>query len=511
MRQLIKPLKSLEGSHQVTQAILHQATKRLQSEQEAKNLWKPLPGPQTEAYYSEADEVFYGGSAGGGKSDLLLGLALTAHRKAIIFRREYPQLKDLVMRSQEMLVNTRANFNGQSMMWRDIPGGRTLEFGAVQHENDVNKYQGRAHDLKAFDEISAFTEYQYRFLIGWARTTEKNQRVRVICAGNPPTSAEGEWVIVRWGAWLDSQHSNPAKPGELRFYAVVDGEDYECEDGEPFDWEGETIQPKSRTFIPARLSDNPYLANTGYAAVLQNMPEPLRSQLLYGDFDIGLDDDPWQVIPTEWIRTAQERWKVREKPSTPLTTIGVDVARGGKDQTILAKRYGNWFAQLIKQPGQATPDGDHVASLVTSELEGKATVNIDVIGIGASPYDTLKANRINVNGVNVAESSDETDRTKQFGFANKRAELWWKFREALEPEKGDDLALPPDSELFADLCAPRWKQTARGIMIESKDDIRKRLGRSTDCADAVVLALTSGRKQNPLRGIAIGRKTKGWQ
>ena len=236
MRQLIKSLKSLEVSGQVTQAILLQATKRLQqSEQEAKNLWKPLPGPQTEAYYSEADEVFYGGSAGGGKSDLLLGLALTAHRKAIIFRREYPQLKDLVMRSQEMLVNTRANFNGQSMMWRDIPGGRTLEFGAVQHENDVNKYQGRAHDLKAFDEISAFTEYQYRFLIGWARTTEKNQRVRVICAGNPPTSAEGEWVIVRWGAWLDSQHPNPAKPGELRFYAVVDGEDYECEDGESFE------------------------------------------------------------------------------------------------------------------------------------------------------------------------------------------------------------------------------------------------------------------------------------
>ena len=510
MRQLIKPLKSLELSDQTKQAILIQATKQLQSEQEAKNLWQPLPGPQTEAYHTEADEVFYGGSAGGGKTFLLLGLALTAHRKSIIFRREYPQLKDVVMESQKLLADTDAAFNGQSMMWRDVPGSRTLEFGAVQYERDVNKYQGRAHDLKAFDEVSAFTESQYRFLIGWARTTEKNQRVRVVCAGNPPTSAEGEWVIVRWGAWLDSQHPNPAKPGELRWYAVIDGEDYECEDNQPFDWKGETIQPKSRTFIPARLSDNPHLANTGYAAVLQNMPEPLRSQLLYGDFSVGLEDDPWQVIPTEWIRMAQERWKARDKPSTPLTTIGVDPARGGKDQTILAKRYGNWFDRLIKHEGKATPDGDYVAELVMRELEGRATVNIDVIGIGASPYDTLKANRINVNGVNVAEASEETDRTEQFGFANKRAELWWKFREALEPGKGDEIALPPDSELLADLCAPRWKQTARGIMIESKDNIRKRLGRSTDCGDAVVLALTMGRKRNPLVGIVAQGKAKGW-
>lgn len=466
------------------------------------SLWEPLPSeteepdsPQALAYISDADELFYGGSAGGGKSDLLLGLASTAHKRSIIFRREYPQLKDLVIRSREILGSTNAQYNGQSMIWREIPGSRTLEFGAVQHEEDKRKYLGRAHDLKAFDEVSSFTEAQYRFLIGWARTTVPGQRVRVVVAGNPPTTAEGEWVIQRWAPWLDPEHLNPAEPGELRWFAIVDKEEVECESGEIFTEDGEEIIPKSRTFIPARVTDNPHLMETGYTSVLQNMPEPLRSQLLYGDFTIGIEANPWQVIPTEWVRAAQARWTETE-PSIGLSALGVDVARGGNDQTTIVRRYGQWFAPLDKYPGKATPDGPHVAGLVMERLNNGATVYIDVIGIGASPYDTLKAQKVKVVGVNVSEASKAKDRTGQFQFANKRAELWWKFREALEPDKGDDLALPPDRELFTDLITPRWKQTARGIQVESKEDIRKRLSRSPDCGDAAVMALQQPLQRN---------------
>src|SRR5690606_28848424 len=127
----------------------------------------------------------------------------------------------------------------------------------------------------------------------WARTTDPRQRVRIIATGNPPTTAEGEWVIRYWRAWLDAQHPYPAQPGELRWYARVDNEDQERESGEPFAWKGETITPKSRTFIPALLRDNPHLSHDGrYEAVLQNLPEPLRSQLLFGDFTVGVEDDP---------------------------------------------------------------------------------------------------------------------------------------------------------------------------------------------------------------------------
>jgi hypothetical protein len=457
-----------------------------------RRIWRPLPGPQTAAYLSEADELFYGGAAGGGKSDLLIGLGTTAHQRSIIFRREYPQLKAIIDRSRE-IIGDRGRYNGQDNIWR-LDDGRVLEFGAVQYDADTRKYQGRPHDLKAFDELPNFTEAQYRFLIGWTRTTVPNQRTRVVGAGNPPTSADGEWVIRRWGAWLDAQHPNPARPGELRWYVVVDGEEVEREDGTPFEWKGEQLRPRSRTFIPARLADNPFLMATDYGSQLQALPEPLRSQLLYGDFTAGIDDDPWQVIPTEWVRQAQSRWTA-ERPALPMTALGVDVARGGRDKTVLAPRYGNWFGELQKHAGTSTPDGPSVAALVIAALEegSDPDINIDVIGAGGSPYDALRAHdELRVNGINFAERSDATDKTGRLPFVNMRAEAYWQMREALDPKTGDDIALPPDSELLADLCAAKWTVRTGGIQIESKEDIIKRLGRSPDCADAVVMANMPG-------------------
>jgi len=449
-------------------------------------LWEPLPGPQSDAYLSLADEVYYGGAAGGGKTDLLLGLAVTMHRKSIIFRREYAQLKDILLRSEEILADV-ARFNAQANTWRGIPGDRLLEFGAVQYEKDKNKYKGRPHDFYGFDELPEFTEKQYRFLIGWARTTDPHQRVRVVNTGNPPTHAEGEWVIRYWGPWLDDQHPNPGQPGELRWFAVLDGESVEVESDAPFEHDGELIRPRSRTFIPARLEDNPYLADTDYRTVLQSLPEPLRSQLLYGDFTVGQEDDPWQVIPTEWVRLAQKRWK--DKADVPMTALGVDVARGGDDQTVLAPRYGNWFGRLQKHPGSSTPDGPLVASLAVAAAKDGAVINVDVIGVGSSVYDTLASQGVNVVPVNFSERSEATDKSGRLRFRNKRAEAYWRMREALDPDYGDDVSLPPDdNELLADLVSPHWKLTTSGIQVESKEDIIKRLARSPDCGDAIVLA-----------------------
>jgi len=97
-----------------------------------------------------------------------------------------------------------------------------------------------------------------------------------------------------------------------------------------------------------------------------------------------------------------------------------------------------------------------------------------------------------VSPCNFAEGTTTRDKSGQLGFVNKRAEFYWRMREALNPADGENLALPPDRELRADLCAPKWKLAARGIQIESKDDIVKRLGRSTDCGDAVVMARYEG-------------------
>jgi len=460
-------------------------------------IWTPLPGPQTEAWLSEADELFFGGSAGGGKSDLILGLASTAHRRSLILRREYPQLKGVIDRSRELFTD-RGMFNSTNGIWR-LMDARVIEMGSAQYATDVTKYQGRAHDLKAFDELPNFLESQYRFLIGWNRSTIRTQRCRVVGAGNPPTSADGEWVIRYWAPWLDGQHSHPAKPGELRWFAVLDGTDVEVEDGRAFQHKGETIRPRSRSFIPARLHDNPYLMATNYEAVLQGMPEPLRSQMLYGDFEAGTQDDPWQVIPTAWIRAAQARWTPEGKPDGPQDAVGVDVARGGADKTVLSRRYGAWFAPLERHPGKATPDGPAVAALTLAALVDGGQANVDVIGVGASVYDLLRQQDVNTVAVNFAEGSKEMDRSQTLRFANKRAECYWKLREALDPDKGDELMLPPDNELLADLCSPHWSMRAQGIQVEQKEDIVKRLGRSPDAGDALVLAFAD------LGGIEIWR------
>jgi len=449
--------------------------------------WAPLPGPQTMALHSKADILFFGGAAGGGKSDLLLGSALTQHLRSIVFRREYPQLKSLEDRARE-IVGDRGQYNGTDKIWR-LSRGRQLEFGAVQNLGDEQRYQGRAHDLKGFDEITSFQEAQFRFLAGWLRTTVPGQRCRIICTGNPPISAEGDWVIRFWAPWLDPQHPNPAAPGDLRWFTTVDGEDREVESGEPFMHNGELLVPKSRTFIPARVEDNPYLLDSGYRATLQSLPEPLRSKMLYGDFSAGREDDPWQVIPTAWVTLAQERWRQRGQPEVPMTALGVDVARGGKDSTVISPRHGNWFGEQKVFPGTSTPDGPSVAGLVVSVMSGQPAINVDVIGVGTSVYDTLKQRGLKAVAMNGSERSEATDKTGQLTFRNKRAEWWWKMREALDPHDGDDLALPPDRGLLADLCAPRWKVSAQGIQVESKEDIIKRIGRSPDRGDSAVYAL----------------------
>lgn len=461
---------------------------------EGPTLWMPHPEnrPQVMAYVSEADVLYFGGAAGGGKSDLLEGLALTAHKKSIIFRREFVQLRELIDRSAELLANTKARYNQTFTRWTGIPGGRQLEFGAVQHEKFREKYKGRPHDFIGFDEIADFPEDVFRFLCAWNRSVDENQRCRIVCAGNPPFNPEGQWVISYWAPWLSPDHPNPAKPGELRYFVRMGGEEVEVPDGQPVKYKDELLKPASRTFIPAFLSDNPFLRDTNYEVVLQSLPEPLRSQLLFGDFLVEKPDRPQQVIPTEWVRAAQQRWRDREPPDLAVSVAGVDVSRGGKDKTEIARKAGNYFYELLSYPGEAVPDGPTCAALVVSELglhEGaECAIHLDIIGVGSSVYDILQAEDYDVVPVNFAEGSRATDKSGQLKFRNIRAEAYWRLREDLDPTSGLDLALPASDELLADLTAPLWTITTRGITVESKEEIRKRLHRSPGKGDAIVLA-----------------------
>ena len=462
-------------------------------------IWQPnpdrdgLPNPQRLALESKADILGYGGSAGGGKSNLLLGNALTSQTRSVIFRRVYPSLKGLIQDSID-LIGSDTQYNKTEKIWRI--NDRLLEFGAVQYENDKSDWRGRPHDFYGFDEATEFTRSQFEFIIGWLRTTLQNQRCRVILTFNPPTDDSGSWVIdyfLPWIAFLfpkEYTHPNPAAPGELRWYATLNGKETECLDGQPFDFNGETIRPLSRTFIPAKLADNPHLANTNYISVLQSLPEPLRSQVLYGDFAAASIPNPWQAIPTEWVRLAQKRWFDMERPDLPLSGVGVDVARGGKDNLVISKRYGDWFDELDIHPGVTVTDGPSAAGYVNQSIKDEQPyyINIDVIGVGTSAYDSLKDMYQSVNPINVAVASEFRDRSGRMKARNLRAEMYWAFREALDPEHGDNLALPPGNELLADLCCANYKMSASGFIIEEKDEIKKRIGRSPDLGEAIMLA-----------------------
>ena len=440
------------------------------------------------AYQSEADIIGYGGAAGGGKTDLACGLSLTKHQVVQIFRREGTELTAIVDRIAE-IVGTRNGLGGKPPIWREPTGKcRLIEFGSVPNLGDESKYQGRAKDLLVIDEAANFLESQVRFLMGWVRTTDPAQKCQTLMTFNPPTSAEGRWIIEFFAPWLDPKHPVPAQPGELRWFASLDGKDVEVEAGAPFMHKGEQVRPMSRTFIPSRVSDNPHLMGTGYMATLQSLPEPLRSQMLYGDFQAGIEDDPWQVCPTAWVEAAMARWKPK-LPKPPMDSMGVDVARGGRDNTIIARRHDMWFDEPLAYAGSATPDGPTVAGLVIASARDGAPIHLDVIGVGSSPYDFLNSAKQHVLGVNVSEKALGTDRSGRLRFFNQRSELWWLMREALDPANNTGIALPPDNRLRADLCAPTWELAGSVVKVEGREEIAKRIGRSPDWASAYVLAL----------------------
>src|SRR3954469_12683902 len=277
--------------------------------------WVPNPGPQTQAFVCGADELFYGGEAGGGKTDLGIGLALTEHKRSLLLRRINKDAVKIKPRIEEILGHDHG-YNGQLQRWR--LGERQIDIAGCEQESDKQRFKGDPHDLIVFDEGTDFLESQYCFIIGWNRSTDPKQRCRV---------AEGLWVVKYWGPWLDRTHPNPAKPGELRWFTTVAGEDREVDGPGPHMIDGEPVYARSRTFIRATLTDNPDLARTNYASVLAGLPEELRRAYRDGDFSVGIRDADFQVIPTAWVLAAEARWKADGGKGLAMTAMALESVR----------------------------------------------------------------------------------------------------------------------------------------------------------------------------------------
>ena len=223
----------------------------------------PNEGPQTDFLAASEKDVLYGGAAGGGKSfamliDPLRYCHIKEHR-ALILRRSMPELRELIDKSRELYPKAfkGAKFREVEKLW-NFPSGAKIEFGFLEKDADVYRYQGQAYSWIGFDEITHLpTEFGWNYLASRLRTTNPNLETYLRCTANPG-GVGAQWVKKRY---VEASEPNTTFKGK---------------DG------------LTRKFIPALLQDNPYLAEDGeYERMLQSLPAVQRRQLLEGNWDVA--------------------------------------------------------------------------------------------------------------------------------------------------------------------------------------------------------------------------------
>ena len=225
-------------------------------------IFSPNEGPQTDFLAAPETDVLYGGAAGGGKSYAMLVDPLRfAHRaahRALILRRSMPELRELIDKSRELYPKAfpGCKFREVEKIWT-FPSGAKLEFGFLERDADVYRYQGQAYSWIGFDEITHLsTEFSWNYLASRLRTTDSEITPYMRCTANPGGAG---------ATWVKKRYVNPSEPNES----------FTGDDG------------LTRRFIPARLEDNPYLAKDGrYEQMLKALPDVQRKQLLEGNWDI---------------------------------------------------------------------------------------------------------------------------------------------------------------------------------------------------------------------------------
>lgn len=460
-----------------------------------------------------------GNSGGGGKTDLGIGLAVTKHSRSLLMRRKYTDLAFITDRTIE-IMGTRKGFNGSAPPRFNIGKGKLIEYGAAQSVGDELSWMGRPHDLLYLDESAHFSETQVRALMGWVRTTEKGQQVRVVLGSNPPLSDEGLWMFKMFAPWLDPAFPEPAKGGELRWCVVNDDDKDIWVDGPgQYNLDGTFVTDDleididvavialSRTFIPAKLSDNPFQNTREYRAQQDGLPKYLRDAIRDGNFLSVRKDHDLQLIPTDWIKAAMDNWKPKPPESVPmcaiaadLTGMGSDTGGGKQDKFVLASRHDGYYNELVITDAQDAKMGKDKAAKIQKHRRDGATIILDMGGgYGDSTYEHLDNNGIPAIKYKGAAKSAARTKASKIPFFNKRAETYYRFMEDLDPGQpgGSKITLPNDPFLTADLCSIRFDKNNSDlnmIKLENKKDLTARLGRSTDYGDPVVMAWTGGGK-----------------
>lgn len=345
-----------------------------------------------------------------------------------------------------------------------------------------------------------------------------NEHARVLAIGNPddPTSyfatvckPDSGWNTIRIDGlttpnftreaveWLDCEHCRQQGRSTPLLQTL---------------YEQEGI-PYTEEFVPESLRDlllsplwveerlHRWVGNPNEA---QTLSELASKSALFVSKVRGMfpDSSTEGIIPLGWVEAAMvrwENWRDAGRPVLPVNerhVLGVDVADQGEDRTCIAFREGHIVHEIRKYHHADTMETVGHVKAAMSARPGSLAI-VDSIGIGAGVLSRLREQKIRALGF-VASGSAKgiKDRTNEFGFQNVRAAAWWRMRELLDPSQpgGSNIMLPRSEILQADLTVPQWKVMSGGLIkVESKDDIRKRLGRSTDEGDSVVMSFWQGR------------------
>ena len=232
-----------------------------------RGFWGPQPGPQTDAICADwCSELLYGGAAGGGKSDFLLGDYLQDVEtygqawRGILFRRSLPELEELIGRSHEIFPGTGGVWREQQKRWA-WPNGATLRMRYLEADRDATRYQGAAYTWIGWDELGQHpTAYGYKYLRARLRSAHDVPTKRIRCSANPGGVGH---------QWIKAKFVDPAPKGYVAFKDPETGGDV--------------------MFIPSRLSDNAVLMKNdpGYVGRLKGLGSPeLVRAWLEGDWNV---------------------------------------------------------------------------------------------------------------------------------------------------------------------------------------------------------------------------------